>query len=197
MHTELVNDAIMDLYLKGVVTGRHKTSWPGKIIGAFAYGSAALYEFIDGHPAVALEPGAVVNDPYRIGRNYKMTSINTAVEVDLTGQVCSESVGHLELSGVGGAADTHIGAQRAAGGRGIIALRAATKDGAAAKIVAELKPGAKVSITRNDVDTIVTEHGVAELSGRSVSERVRALIGIAAPEFREELAANARRFGYL
>lgn len=194
VHTEMINDTIMELYLKGVVTGRYKAIWPGKIVGAFAYGSKALYDFIDRHPAVELQPASVVNDPYRIGRNYRMVSINAAVEVDLTGQVCSESIGHLELSGVGGAADTHIGAQRSPGGRGIIALRSKTKAGAS-KIVFELMPGAKVSISRNDVDTVVTEHGVAMLAGRSAAERVRALIAIAAPEFREQLLADARSVG--
>lgn len=196
VHTEMINDTIMDLYRKGVVTGRHKTLWPGKIVGAFIYGSDELYRFVDGHPAFELQPASVVNDPYRIGRNHRMVSINTAVEVDLTGQVCSESVGHAELSGVGGAADTHVGAQRSSGGRGIIALRSARPDGGS-KIVFELKPGAKVSIGRNDVDTVVTEHGIAELAGRSVAQRVRALVSVAPPETRERLLAQARAVGYL
>lgn len=197
VHTEMINDVIMDLYRKGVVTGRRKTLWPGKIVGAFVYGTPELYEFVNQNPGIALEPASVVNDPYRIGRNHAMVSINTAVEVDLTGQVCSESIGHVELSGVGGAAETHIGAQRAVGGRGIIALRSTTKDGSASKLVWELKPGAKVSISRNDVDTIVTEFGVAALSGRSVAERVRALIAVAAPQFREELTNQAHKARYL
>lgn len=197
VHTEMINDTIMDLYLSGAVTGRRKTIWPGKIVGGFAYGSRALYDFIHANPAVELQPASVVNDPHRIGRNHRMISINTAVEVDITGQVCSESVGHAELSGVGGATDTHVGAQRSTGGRGIVALRATTKDSKGSKIVFELKPGAKVSISRNDVDTVVTEYGVAELSGRSVAERARTLIQIAAPQFRDELLASARRVGYV
>ncbi len=196
VHTEMINDTIMDLYLRGVVTGRYKSIWPGKMVGTFAYGTRKLYDFLDGHPAVELQPASVVNDPYRIGRNLKMVSINTAVEIDLTGQVCSESVGHEELSGVGGAADTHVGAQRSNGGRGIIAMRSKAKDGRS-KIVFELLPGAKVSISRNDVDTVVTEHGTAILVGKSVSERVKSLIAVAAPEFRERLLAEARQVSYV
>lgn len=197
IHTEMINDTIMDLFMKGVVTGRCKTIWPGKIVGSFAYGSRKLYDFIDRNPLVDLQPSSVVNDPYRIGRNHRMFSINTAVEVDITGQVCSESVGHRELSGVGGASETHIGAQRSEGGRGIIAIPSGTKEPGGSKIVFELKPGAKVSISRNDVDTIVTEHGVAHLRGKSVSERVKAMIAIAAPQARDELMALARKASYL
>lgn len=196
VHTEMINDTIMDLYSQGVITGRAKTIWPGKIVGAFIYGSQGLYEFSHDNPVIELQPASVVNDPYRIGRNHKMISINTAVEVDITGQVCSESIGHEELSGVGGAADTHIGAQRSEGGRGIIALRSHSKGGEA-KIVFELKPGAKVSISRNDIDTIVTEYGIAELAGRSVAERVRALVAVAPPSARDELLHKARSHGYL
>lgn len=196
VHTEMINDTMMDLYLGGQVNGSKKTLWPGKIVGAFAYGTKELYEFIDQNPIVELQPASVVNDPYRIGRNFQMHSINTAVEVDITGQVCSESIGHLELSGVGGASETHTGAQRSKGGRGIIAMQSLTRRGES-KIVLSLKEGAKVSISRNDVDTIVTEYGVAELAGRSVLERVQSLIQIAHPDHREELESEARRLSYL
>jgi acyl-CoA hydrolase len=197
IHTEMINDAMMDLYLAGVVTGRQKTLWPGKMVGAFAYGSNKLYAFINKNPAIELQPASVVNDSYRISRNHQMISINTAVEVDITGQVCSESVGHRELSGVGGAFETHVGAQRSNGGRGIIAIPSTTKNGLQSKIVFELLPGAKVSISRNDVDTVITEFGVAQLMGRSVAERVRALAGIAHPKFRDELLVAARRERYI
>jgi acyl-CoA hydrolase len=127
-----------------------------------------------------------------------MFSVNTAVELDLTGQVCSESVGHIELSGVGGAHETHIGAQRSAGGRGIIAIRSSCEGpNASSKIVFELKPGAKVSVSRNDIDTVVTEYGVARLAGLSVSRRVKALIGIAHPQFRDELLRQAVKNNYI
>ena len=197
IHTEMINDAIMELFNQGVVTGRRKTIWPRKIVGAFAYGSRKLYEFINENPLVEIHPASVVNDPYRIGRNHKMISINSAVEIDITGQICSESLGHRELSGVGGAADTHIGAQRSEGGRGIIAIPSTTKDGRISKIVTALQPGAKVSISRNDVDTVVTEYGAACLKGKPVPERIRALINVAHPSFRDGLMDEARRLSYL
>ncbi len=197
IHTELLNDAMMQLYNEGVVTNRCKSIWPGKMVAAFVYGSAELYKFVDKNPMVELQPASVVNDPYRIGRNHCMFSINSAVEVDLTGQVCSESVGHHEISGVGGASDTHTGAQRSKGGRGIIAMGSTTSGEAESKIVFELKPGAKISISRNDVDTLVTEYGVAELRGRSVASRAEAMINIAHPKFREELINKAKSIGYL
>lgn len=197
VHTELINDAIFDLYERGVITGRHKTIWPEKIVGTFVYGSQKLYDFVDNNPCVELHPASVVNDPYRIGRNHRMISINSAVEIDLTGQVCSESVGHTEISGVGGASDTHTGAQRSEGGLGIIAMHAATDDEKFSKLVFELKPGAKVSISRNDIDTVVTEYGVAAMVGKSTAQRAKALIAIAHPKFRDELLASARRVGYI
>lgn len=196
VHTEMINDSIMRMYECGAITGRCKTIWPGKIIGAFAYGSSELYQFLDRNPMVELHPASIVNDPFRIGRNHKMTSINTAVEIDLTGQVCSESIGHRELSGVGGATDTHIGAQRSPEGKGIIALKSMTKEGFS-KITGELKPGAKVSISRNDIDTVVTEYGVARLKGKSVAQRAKSLIAIAHPSVRDELKSLASSWGYI
>ena len=196
VHTEMFNDAIMTLYEKGVITGQKKTIWPGKMVGSFAFGSANLYSFLRENPVVEFQPASVVNDPYRIGKNYKMVSINSAVEIDLTGQCCSESIGHMELSGIGGAADTHVGAQRSDGGRGIIALRSTAAGGKESKIVFELKPGAKVSISRNDIDTVITEYGVAKLVGKSVSERAKLMIGLAHPIFREKLQFDAQKMGY-
>jgi len=197
VHTEMFNDAMMSLYEKGVITGRKKTIWPGKMVGAFALGSRQLYQFLQENPLIEFQPASVVNDPYRIGKNYKMVSVNSAVEIDLTGQCCSESIGHTELSGIGGAADTHVGAQRSNGGRGIVALRSTAAGGKQSKIVFELKPGAKVSISRNDIDTVVTEYGVARLAGKSVSERVRAMVALAHPDFRDELLSRSRACGYL
>ena len=126
-----------------------------------------------------------------------MISLNTAVEIDLTGQVCSESVGHTELSGVGGASETHIGAQRSQGGRGIVAIPSTAKGGALSKIVVALQPGAKVSISRNDIDTVVTEYGVARLKGQTVPERILAMVQIAHPDHRQSLMADAQRLGYI
>ncbi|NRA66071.1 MAG: acetyl-CoA hydrolase/transferase family protein [Pseudobacteriovorax sp.] len=196
IHTEMINNTMIDLVEQGVVDGSKKSIWPGKVVGAFALGNEHLYKFLHNNPSFEFQPASVVNDPVRIGRNHLMISINTAVEVDFSGQVCSESVGHRELSGIGGAADTHIGAQRSSNGRGIIAVRSLAKNGAS-KIVAELKPGAKVSIGRNDVDTIITEYGVCRLADKSVSERILGLIGIAHPDHRDELTDTAKRLGYL
>lgn len=197
IHTELFTESMKTLYESGVINGSCKTIWPRKMIATFIYGSDELYEFASENPALELHPASIVNDPNRICRNHRMVSINTAVEVDITGQVCSESVGHRELSGVGGAADTHIGAQRSEHGRGIIALKSMTSDNKHSKIVFELKPGAKVTISRNDTDTIVTEFGIAELIGLSVAERARALIAIAHPSVREELQFQAKKAGYI
>ncbi len=197
IHTEMINDAVLELYNQGVVTGRYKSIWPRKIIGAFAYGSEQLYEFIRDNPMVEIHPASVVNDPYRIGRNHKMISINSAVEIDMTGQVCSESIGHIELSGVGGAAETHIGAQRSDCGRGIIAMPSTTKDGANSKIVASLQQGAKVSVSRNDIDTVVTEYGIAELKGKTVPERIQSMIKIAHPNFQAALMEQAKKLSYI
>jgi acyl-CoA hydrolase len=197
VHTEMINDAMMNLHQLGVINGRRKTLWPGKMVGAFVFGSCDLYKFVHQNPAIELHPASVVNDPHRIGRNFQMVSLNTAVEIDLTGQCCSESIGHKELSGVGGASETHTGAQRSHGGRGIIALRSCTTDGLTSKICFELKAGAKVSISRNDIDTVVTEFGVAKLAGKSVCERVKSMIAVAHPRFRDELMSEARRARYL
>lgn len=197
IHTEMINDAMMDLYKAGVVNGSRKTIWPRKLVGTFALGTQKLYDFLKDNPVVELHPAAIVNDPYRIGRNHRMVSLNTAVEVDLTGQVCSESIGHVELSGVGGAAETHIGAQMSDGGRAIIALPSTAKGNLISKITCTLQPGAKVSISRNDVDTIVTEYGVASLKGKSVTQRVLSLIEVAHPEHRERLKFEAKELGYL
>jgi acyl-CoA hydrolase len=197
IHTELFTESMKTLYEQGVVDGSRKTIWPRKMVATFVYGSAELYNFVGENPAVELYPASIINDPNRICRNFRMISINSAVEVDITGQVCSESIGHRELSGVGGATDTHTGAQRSEGGRGIIALRSMTPDQQTSKICFELKPGAKVSISRNDIDTVVTEHGVAQLIGLSVAERARALISIAHPSVRDKLEFNARNTGYI
>ncbi|MBM3381335.1 MAG: 4-hydroxybutyrate--acetyl-CoA CoA transferase [Betaproteobacteria bacterium] len=197
IHTELFTESMKTLYEHGVVDGSRKTLWPRKMVATFVYGSAELYKFVGENPALELYPASIINDPSRICRNFRMFSINSAVELDITGQVCSESVGHRELSGVGGATDTHTGAQRSEGGRGIIALRSMTPDQKTSKISFELKPGAKVSISRNDIDTVVTEYGVAQLIGLSVAERARALIAIAHPTVREELEFSARNASYI
>jgi acyl-CoA hydrolase len=196
IHTELITDCIVTLYEHGVITGSHKKIWRDKIIGSFVYGSRRLYDFVDQNPAIELQPSSLVNNPTLIAKNDRAVSINSAIEIDLTGQICSESLGHREISGAGGASETHLGAQMSAGGRGIIAMRSQTKKGTS-KIVCSLTQGSKVTISRNDIDTVVTEYGVAHLRGKSVKDRVKSLIALAHPECRESLLSEAQECGYL
>lgn len=193
IHTEMLTDSMVDLYEAGVITNRHKTLHPGKMVTTFAMGSQRLYDFIDDNAAVQFMRGSYTNDPAVVGRNHKMVSINTTLEVDLGGQCCSESLGHRQFSGTGGQADTAIGAQLSPGGKSIIALYSTAKKDTISKIVPMLTPGAVVSLQRNDVDYIVTEYGVAALRGTGVRERVRRLISIAHPKFRDWLAAEAEK----
>lgn len=193
IHTEMLTDGMVDLVQAGVITNRKKTIHPGKMVGAFALGSQKLYDFIDDNPSVNLMRGPYTTDPYTIGRNYKMVSINTTLEIDLGGQCCSESIGHFQFSGTGGQTDTAVGAQMSNGGKSIIALYSTAKSDTITKIVPVLTPGAVVSLQRNDVDYVVTEFGVAELRGTAIRERVKRLIAIAHPQFRDYLAEEAAR----
>jgi acyl-CoA hydrolase len=195
VHTEMFIDGMVDLYRAGVITNEHKTLWRDKMVGAFALGTQKLYDFIDDNLVVEFQRGSVTNDPYVMAKNYKMVSINTALQVDLLGQVCSQSLGSRHFSGTGGQLDTHRGAQMSPGGRGIIALRSTAKGGQISTIVAQLTPGAEVTVPSQDVDTIVTEFGVAELRGRSLKERAEALIKVAHPDFRDELREQVRELG--
>ncbi|SDY91822.1 Acyl-CoA hydrolase [Proteiniborus ethanoligenes] len=200
IHTEMFTDGMVDLYEAGVITGKYKTLMPGKMVATFALGTQKLYDFIDDNPAVNIMRGTWVNDPYVIGQNYKMVSINTTLEIDLTGQCCSESIGHVQFSGTGGQADTAIGAQMSKGGKSIIALYSTAnvrvpgsdERKTISKIVTRLAHGAAVSLSRNDVDFVVTEYGVASLRGTSIRDRVKALIDIAHPDFRDELREEAK-----
>ncbi len=198
IHTEMFTDGMMDLIECGAVTNTHKSMDKGKSICTFALGSERLYKFLDNNPTILFKQGNWTNNPYVVGQNHKMVSINTTIEVDLTGQCCSESIGVQQFSGTGGQADTAIGAQICPEGKSIIALysTAMVRDDSgaktpASKIVPTLKPGAVVSLSRNDVDYVVTEYGVAWLRGQSVKERVKRLIAIAHPDFREALAQEA------
>lgn len=193
VHTEMLSDPIVDLVEAGVITGKRKTLWKDKIIATFAFGSQKLYDFINNNQAVEFHRGCLVNDPYIIAKNHKMTSINTTLQIDLFGQCCSEAIGHRQYSGSGGAADTAIGAQRSPGGKSIVALYATAKNDTISSVVPLLSPGAAVTISRNDVDYVVTEYGVAHLRGTNIRERVERLTAIAHPAFREELRAEARR----
>ncbi|MBU1879572.1 MAG: ABC transporter substrate-binding protein, partial [Chloroflexi bacterium] len=193
VHTEMFTDGMVDLYEAGVITGRRKTLWKGKMVGAFALGTRKLYDFMDNNLCVEFQQGYVTNDPYVISRNHKMVSVNTALQVDLYGQVCSQSIGARHYSGTGGQLDTHRGAQMSPGGRGIIALRSTARKGTVSTIVPMLSEGAGVTVPSQDIDTVVTEYGVAELKGRSVKDRMEALIRVAHPDFRPWIREEAER----
>jgi acyl-CoA hydrolase len=195
IHTEMFTDGMVDLYNAGVITNRRKTQWRGKMVGAFALGTQKLYDFVGNNLAVEFQQGRVTNDPYVIGRNYHMISINTALQVDVLGQVCSQSIGFKHFSGTGGQLDTHRGAQLSEGGRGIIALRSTARNNEISTIVPFLTEGAEVTVPSHDVDTIVTEYGVADLKGLCLRDRATALIKIAHPEFRAQLQEEVMRLG--
>jgi acetyl-CoA hydrolase len=197
VHTELFSDGIISLVEQGVINNEAKSLHPGKIIAGFVLGTRRLYDFIHDNPIIELHPTEYVNDPFRIAQNDRMVSINSAIEVDLTGQVCADSLGHVFYSGVGGQLDFIRGAARSKGGKPIIALPSTARGDTLSRIVPELKAGAGVVTTRNDVHYIVTEYGVADLYGRTIAQRVRALIEIAHPRFREELERKAREWHYL
>jgi acyl-CoA hydrolase/GNAT superfamily N-acetyltransferase len=191
VHSELITDSIIELVESGVVSGAQKTTDRGKIVTTLAIGSKRLYDFVDNNPAFSFNPTEYVNDPLVIGRQHKMVAINTALEVDLTGQVCADSLGTSFYSGVGGQADFNQGAGRSLGGRAIIALPSTAEGGTVSRIVATLRPGAGVVTTRVAVHYVVTEYGIAYLRGKNVQERAMALITIAHPDFRETLLAKA------
>lgn len=195
IHSELLVDGIYKLYAAGAVDNSRKTLHPGKFVAVFAIGSQPLYDFMNDSPDVLLMRGSYVNDPYVIAKNHKMISINTAIQVDVMGQVCSQSIGTRHFSGTGGQLDTHRGAQMSKGGRGIIALRSTAKNGTISTIVPTLAPGSGVTVPSQDVDTIVTEFGSAELRGLCVRDRMEALIRIAHPDFRESIREESHRLG--
>jgi acetyl-CoA hydrolase len=200
VHTELFSDGVMKLVSEGVITNEKKTLHPGKIVAGFILGTHKLYDFVDDNPIVELHPTEYVNDPFVIAQNDKMISINSAIEVDLTGQVCADSIGPKLYSGVGGQLDFVYGAARSKGGKPIIALpsTATLRDGTRiSRIVPMLKHGAGVVTTRNHVHYIATEFGVAHLYGKSIRQRAQALIDIAHPDFQEELEREARGLRYL
>lgn len=187
IHTEMLTQGMIELLNMGVITNKKKTLWPGKMVCTFGLGEKSMYDFVDDNPGILFLRGKYVNDPYVIAQNEKMVSINTALMVDLTGQVASESIGFKHYSGTGGQLDTHRGASMAKDGKGIIALHSTAKNGAISKIVPFLPEGTGVTVPRQDVDWIVTEYGAVHLKGKSVRERAKLLISIANPVFREEL----------
>lgn len=200
IHTELFSDGVMNLVNRGVINNERKTLHPGKILAGFIIGTRALYSFVDDNPIVELHPTEYVNDPFVISRNDRMVSINSAIEVDVTGQVCADSIGPKLYSGVGGQVDFIYGASRSKGGRPIIALpsTATLRDGSnISRIVPMLKQGAGVVTSRNHVHYVVTEYGAAALYGQTIRQRARALIDIAHPAFREQLERQASELRYL
>ena len=197
VHTEMFTDNIIDLVESGAVTGAKKTLDRGKIVASFCFGTRRLYDYIHNNPLFSFRPTEYVNDPFIIAKQYKMVAINTALEIDLTGQVCADSLGTKFYSGIGGQADFNNGAARSYGGKAIIALPSTTTDGTTSRIVAKLSPGAGVVTTRGDVHYVVTEYGVAYLHGKSVRDRALALISIAHPRFLETLLKEAIEAKYL
>lgn len=197
IHTELFSDGIIDMVSRGVITCARKSFHPGKIIAGFLFGSKRLYDFIHNNPLVELHPSDYVNDPFNIARNETMVAINSALQVDLTGQVCADSIGPRFFSGVGGQLDFIRGAARSKGGLPIVAFLATVRDDTVSRIVPMLYEGAGVVTTRNDVHYVVTEYGVASLHGRTVRQRAQELIGIAHPRFRQDLTVAARDLGYI
>lgn len=192
IHTEMFTDVLVELVESGAVTGRRKEINRGKIVTAFMMGTRRLHRFVDDNPMVEMRPVDYTNDTAVIRRLRRMTAINSAIEIDLTGQVCADSIGSRFYSGIGGQMDFVRGASLAEDGRAVIALPSTAMDGSRSRIVPVLQRGAGVVTTRGHVQTVVTEHGVAELHGRSVQERARALIAIAHPDFRGELTSAAR-----
>lgn len=197
VHTETFTDGMMDLIEAGVVTGRKKTLHPGKIVASFCMGTKELYGYVHNNPLFEFHPARYVNDPYVISRNDKMVSINSALTVDLTGQVCSDSLGFLFYSGIGGQVDFVRGSAMSDRGKSVMVLPSTTDDGNNSRIVPYHSPGSGIVVTRGDIHYVVTEYGVAYIHGKSIRDRAMALINIAHPKFRDELLEAAKNQGYV
>ena len=191
VHTEMFSDGLVDLFEAGVVTNERKTLHRGKIVASFVIGTRRAFDFVDNNPFMEFHPSEYVNDPFVVSRNDAMVAINSAISIDLTGQVCADSIGTRIYSGFGGQLDFIRGAARSKGGVPVIALPSTAKQGSLSRLVDTLAPGSGVVTTRADVHYVVTEYGVANLYGRSLRERARSLIDIAHPDFREELERAA------
>jgi 4-hydroxybutyrate CoA-transferase len=200
IHTELFSDGVIDLVDAGVLTNARKTLHAGKIVAGFILGTKRLYDWVDDNPLIELHRTEYINDPFVIAQNDRMVAVNSAIEVDITGQVCADSIGPKLYSGVGGQLDFVYGASRSKGGVPIIALPSTNtmRDGSViSKIVPMLKNGAGVVTTRNHVRFIVTEHGVADLYGKTIRQRAQSLIKVAAPQFRDELTKQATELHFM
>jgi acyl-CoA hydrolase len=193
IHTEMITSSMGKLLRSGVVTNERKNFNPGKTIGAFAWGDQALYDYMAENTSVCLRRASYVNNPFQIAKNDHMVSVNTAIQIDLTGQICSESLGSRQFSGTGGASDFAFGAFHSKGGKGIIAIASTAKNGTVSKIQPQLSPGAVVSISRNIADYIVTEYGIARMRNCTIRQRVENLIRIAHPDFRSDLRKQAEK----
>ncbi|MDY0277525.1 MAG: acetyl-CoA hydrolase/transferase C-terminal domain-containing protein [Acholeplasma sp.] len=205
IHTEMFTNEMMNLIKAGVITGKRKTLHNSKHIACFAMGTNELYEFLDNNPSCWILNGNYVNDPHVIGLNDNQISINATLEIDLSGQCASESLGPMQFSGTGGQSDTAVGAQNSKNGKSFIALYSTAmvknketgEREEVSKIVLTLKPGAAVSLSRNDIDYVVTEYGCVSLRGTTIAERAELLISIAHPKFRDELRSEAKKIGWL
>jgi acyl-CoA hydrolase len=197
IHTEMIGDGILSLIESGAVTNRKKNYLPGKMVATFALGSRKLYQFMDRNPALEIHPVDFTNDPYLAGKNDKLVAINATLQIDLLGQCGSESLGHRPYSGTGGQSDFVRGANRSRGGKAFIVLPSTAKDDSITRIVPVLSPGTHVSTSKNDINYVVTEFGVAQLRGKSAKQRAQELISIAHPDFRAELTESARKLNLL
>ncbi len=197
VHTEMLSDCAVPLIESGVINGSMKTIHRGKIILGFVLGSKKLFDFVNNNPMFEFHPSRYTNDPYVISTNHKMVAVNSALQVDITGQVCADSIGTYFYSGIGGQVDFIRGASRCKGGKPIIAMPATAKNGELSRIVPMLDPGAGVVTSRGSVHYVVTEFGVAYLHGRTIRQRAEALIAIAHPKFREELYAYCEKTRWL
>ena len=192
IHSEMISDGVIDLVEKGVINGSEKNIHTGKLVASFAIGTRRLYDFIDNNPMCEFHPSEFTNDPFRIAQNDRVVAINSALQVDLTGQVCADSLGTYFYSGIGGQVDFIRGASRSHQGRPIIALPSTACSGKVSRIVPTLTPGAGVVTSRGDVHYVVTEFGIADLHGKTIRERAMALIHISHPDHREQLMEEAR-----
>lgn len=193
LHTEMFTDSMVTLLECGAADNSQKPIHTGKTVATFAVGSQRMYDYIDDNPAMAMLPVDYVNDPAVIAQHPNFISVNAALEVDFFGQVCAESIGTYHVSGTGGQSDYVRGATQSKGGKSFIAFASTAKGGTASRIAATLTPGAVISTSKNDVDNVVTEYGIARLRGRTLSQRTKALIAIAHPDFRDELTAKAKK----
>jgi acyl-CoA hydrolase len=197
IHTEMVGDGILTLIESGAITNQKKNYLPGKMVATFALGSKKLYQFMDRNPSLEMHPADFTNDPYLAAKNDKLVAINATLQIDLLGQCGSESLAHLPYSGTGGQVDFVRAANRSKDGKAFIVLPSTAKSDTLSRIVPNLSVGTHVTTSKNDINYVVTEFGVAQLRGKSAKQRAREMIAIAHPDFRAELTEGARRLQLL